>query len=285
MIPPIAMDALDQQMVGGGTPDRAAERMRQLQQFRQRHKGMGMFYRLLDVPYGIEMAADDVARFTRSQAIWWALAFDSALTLFFGLLWLRYDLLSTWTAMDPIATSLSNAALPILAWLKLPPEAAAFAGSVLAILVRTIAALLPSLIQFRMPYDASRHDAMWLALWLSIIFDLGTDSVDIRTDVTAWFGWLITAATNAAPMLWFSLIGLGVLLFVLRGRQWPLWLGLIAMAVACLGWNQAGNVVYWANVALWTVFASFAAQSVFFIYLSKVLMLAAKGRALAAAGV
>lgn len=285
MIPPIAMDAMDRQMVGSGTPDRTAERMRQLREFRRRHKGMGMFYRLLDVPYGIEMATDDVARFTRAQAVWWALAFDAALTLFFGLLWLRYDLLSTWHAMDPIATSLTNAALPILVWLKLPPEVVAFLSSALAILVRTIAALLPSLIQFRMPYDASRHDAMWLALWLSIIFDMGTDSVDIRTDVGAWFGWLITAATNAAPMVWLSLIGLGVLLLFLRGRQWPLWLGLVTVAVACLGWGQAGNVVYWANVALWTVFASFAAQSIFFIYLAKVLMLLAKGRALAAAGV
>jgi hypothetical protein len=279
------MDAMDRQMVGGSTPDRAAERLQQLQEFRRRHKGMGMFYRLLDVPYGIEMAADDVARFTRSQAIWWALAFDAALTLFFGLLWLRYDLLSTWNAMDPIANSLTKAALPILVWLKLPPEVAAFAGSALAILVRTIAALLPSLIQFRMPYDASRHDAMWLALWLSIIFDLGTDSVDIRTDVTAWFGWLIDAAAQADSMVWFSLIGLGVLLLILRNHQWPLWLGLVAVAVACLGWGQAGNVVYWANVALWTVFASFAAQSIAFIYLAKTLMLLAKGRALAAAGV
>jgi len=285
MIPPLAMDAMDRQMVGGSTPDRAAERLQQLQEFRRRHKGMGMFYRLLDVPYGIEMATEDVARFTRSQAIWWALAFDAALTLFFGLLWLRYDLLSTWTAMDPIANSLTHVALPLLGALKLPPDVAAFLGGALAILVRTIAALLPSLIQFRMPYDASRHDAMWLALWLSIIFDLGTDSVDIRTDVTSWFGWLIDAATTANPMVWFSLIGLGVLLFVLRGRQWPLWLGLIAVAVACLGWGQAGNVVYWANVALWTVFASFAAQSITFIYLAKTLMLLAKGRALAAAGV
>ncbi len=50
-----------------------------------------------------------------------------------------------------------------------------------------------------MPYDASRHDAMWLALWLSITFDLGTDSVDMRTDVSSWFGWLITAATKRRP--------------------------------------------------------------------------------------
>ncbi|MEI7645551.1 MAG: hypothetical protein WCJ55_14855 [Chloroflexales bacterium] len=284
MIPPLAMDGLDRRMVGGNGvgEERAAERMRRLHEFRQRHKGMGMLYRLLDVPYGIELATDDVARFTRAQAVWWALAFDACLTLFFGLLWLRYDLLSTWNAMDPIANSLSNAALPILAWLQLPPEVAAFLGAALAILVRVIAALLPSLIQFRMPYDASRHDAMWLALWISVVFDLGTDSVDIRTDISAWFGWLISAAQNADRTVWLSLIGLGVLLFLIRGRQWPLWAGLIAVAVACLGWGQAGNVVYWANVALWTAFASFAAQSIAFIYLAKVLMLLAKGRALAA---
>ena len=266
MIPPLAMDAMDRQMVGGSTPDRAAERMQQLQEFRRRHKGMGMFYRLLDVPYGIEMATEDVARFTTAQAVGWALLFDAALTLFFGLFWLRYDLVSTWTAMDPIATSLTNAALPLLAAIKLPPDAAAFVGGALAILVRTIAALLPSIIQFRMPYDASRHDAIWMALWISIIFDLGTDSVDMRTDVTSWFGWMVDAANNADPMVWISLIGLGVLLFFLRRNQQPLWLGLIAVSVACLGWGQAGNVVYWANVALWTVFASFAAQSIFIVW-------------------
>ena len=268
-------------MVGGGE-DVAAERMRRLKEFRQRHKGMGMFYRLLDVPYGIEMAVDDVARFTRAQAIWWAFTFDGMLTLFFGLIWIRYDLVSTWNAVDPMARGLAATVVPLVGYLHLPPEVADFLGGLISILVRMIAALLPSLIQFRMPYDASRHDAMWLALWMSIIFDMGTDSVDIRTDVHTWFGWLIDAAQAAPPMVWVSLIGLGVLLIIIRNRQWPLWLGLIAVAIACLGWGQAGNVVYWTNVALWTGFASFAAQSIFFIYLAKVIMLFAKGRALSA---
>ena len=70
-----------------------------------------------------------------------------------------------------------------------------------------------------MPYDASRHDAMWLALWISIIFDLGTDSVDVRADVGSWFGWLIDAAQTAAPMIWLSLIGLGLLCNILCGRN------------------------------------------------------------------
>ena len=281
MNPPLAMDSLDRQMVGG-QGDVAAERMRRLHAFRQQHQGMGMFYRLLDVPYGIELATDDVARFTTANAVRWALAFDAALALFFGLLWLRYDLLSTWNAMDPLAQSLTHAALPVLTWLQLPPDVAAFLGGALAVLVRTIGMLLPSLIQFRMPYDASRHDAMWLALWISIIFDLGTDSVDVRADVGTWFGWLMEAAQTAAPMVWLSLIGLGLLLLFFQGRQWPLWTGLIGVSIACLGWGQAGNVMYWGNVALWTVFASFAAQSIFFIYLAKVLMLVAKGRALTA---
>ena len=53
MNPPLAMDALDRQMVGG-QGDVAAERMRRLHAFRQQHQGMSMFYRLLDVPYGID---------------------------------------------------------------------------------------------------------------------------------------------------------------------------------------------------------------------------------------
>ncbi len=182
------------------------------------------------------------------------------------------------------ACSTACSTCPTATWLQLPPDVAAFLGGALAVLVRTIGMLLPSLIQFRMPYDASRHDAMWLALWISIIFDLGTDSVDIRADVGSWFGWLIDAAQTAAPMIWLSLIGLGLLLLFFQGRQWPLWTGLIGVSIACLGWGQAGNVMYWGNVALWTVFASFAAQSIFFIYLAKVVMLATKGRALAAAG-
>lgn len=283
MLPPMAMDAMDRRMAGGAD-EAAEERMRRLREFRARHAGSGFFYRMLDVPYGIEMATDEVARFSRAAAVWWALGFDACLCLFFGLFWLRFDLLSTWNAMDPLATGLANAAMPIVAWMRLPPEVAAFVGGLISVSVRTIAALLPSLVQFRMPYDASRHDAMWMALWISIVFDLGTDSVDIRALVTATFGWLIEAAQNADTMVWVSLIGLAVLLLIFKGRQWPLWVGLIIVSVACIGWDQGGNVVYWANVAFWTVFASFAAQSIFFIYMAKVFMLLRKGITLRAAG-
>lgn len=283
MLPPVAMDAMDRRMAGGHD-EAAEERMRRLREFRARHAGSGFFYRMLDVPYGIEMAADEVARFSRAQAVWWALGFDLCLCLFFGLFWLRFDLLSTWNAMDPLATGLANAAMPLIAAAQLPPQVAAFLGGALSFVVKFIAALLPSLVQFRMPYDASRHDAMWMALWISIVFDLGTDSVDIRDLVTSSFGWLITAAQNADTMVWVSLIGLAVLLLIFRNRQWPLWVGLIVVSVACIGWQQGGNVVYWANVGFWTVFASFAAQSIFFIYAAKVFMLLGKGRALASIG-
>jgi hypothetical protein len=274
MLPP-AM-TMDRGMGAGN--DEARQR---LHEFRQHHKGMGWFYRLLDVPYGIEMATSDVARFSTPAAITAALIFDSLIALIFGLIWWRYDLMSTWTTLDPLATGLTTAANTLLTGLKLPPQVGAVVGWVVATLIRVAVTLGPSIIQFRMPYDASRHDAAWLALWGTAIFDMGTDSVDIRTDVPTFFGWLQGAATNADSAVWVSLIALGLVLVVIRNRQWPLWAGLIAVSVACLGWGQAGNVVFWANVGFWTIFASFAAQSLFFIYAAKVMMLVWKRQALA----
>lgn len=274
MLPP-AMTA-DRGM--GAGEDDAKQR---LHEFRQHHKRMGWFYRLLDVPYGIEMATNDVARFSTPAAITAALVFDGLITLLFGLIWWRYDLMSTWTTLDPLAQGLTTAANTLLAGLRMPAQVGAVVGWVVAFVIRVAVTLGPSIIQFRMPYDASRHDAAWLALWATAIFDMGTDSVDIRADVPRFFGWLIEAAARADNAVWISLIALGLLLLVIRNHQWPLWTGLIAVAVACLGWNQAGNVVYWANVGFWTIFASFAAQSLFFIYAAKTMMLVWKRGALA----
>lgn len=273
MLPPAMIDA---RMAAD------ADAQRRLHAFRQHHRSMGWFYRLLDVPYGIEIAAGDVARITVPAALTAALIFDGLLALLFGLIWWRYDLMSTWTTLDPLALGLSNAANALLAGLGLPQAIGDILGWAISFLVRTVVTLGPSLIQFRMPYDASRHDAAWLALWCTAVFDMATDSVDIRSDVPTFFGWLITAATRADNAVWVSLILLALVLLVVRNRQWPLWLRLIAICVACLGWGQAGNVVFWGNVAFWTLFASFAAQSLFLIYAAKFLMLAWKRRELAA---
>jgi hypothetical protein len=274
MLPPAL---IDQRMAAD------LEAQRRLHTFREHHKRMGWFYRLLDVPYGIEIAAGDVARLTVPAAITAALIFDGLIALLFGLIWWRYDLMSTWTTLDPLARGLSNAANSLLAGLGLPKAIGDILGWAVSFLTRVAVTLGPSLIQFRMPYDASRHDAAWLALWATAVFDMATDSIDVRADVPAFFGWLITAATRADSAVWVSLILLAVLLLVVRNRQWPLWLGLIALAAACLGWGQAGNVVFWANVGFWTMFASFAAQSLFLIYAAKFLMLAWKRRELTAA--
>lgn len=260
-------------------PGMSAQQDPRLLEFRQRHKSMGWFYRLLDVPYGVELAAGDVARFTTTAAITMALVFDGMITFLFGLVWWRYDLMSTWTTLDPLAQGLTNAANTLLAGLNMPPQVGQFVGGLLAFLVRVVVTLGPSLIQFRMPYDASRHDAAWLALWATAVFDMATDSVDIRNDVPIFFGWMIEAATNADNAVWMSLIGLACVLLIIRNGQWPLWVGLIVVSVMCIGWGQAGNVVFWANVGFWTIFASFAAQSLFFIYLAKVGMLAWKLKA------
>lgn len=242
------------------------EQAERLNTFRAKHRAMGMLYRLLDVGYGVEIAVGDVSRLTTRAALAWALAFDAALCLLFFTIWWRYDLMSTWNALNPLAEGLIR---------SIPREGEgwgqfmAVAGFIVDFLIRIVVTLGPSLIQFRMPYLAMQHDAAWLALWVTAVFDMGTDSVDVRNDVPAFFGWLINAANGADAMVWWSLIGLALLLLVVQARRWPLWLGLIVVCVAALFFGQAGNMVFWANVGFWTFFASFAAQSLFMVQLAK----------------
>jgi hypothetical protein len=245
-----------------------------LEHFRAQHRRMGWLYRLLDVGYGVEIAVADVARLSSRAAVVWALAFDAALCALFGLVWWRYDLMSTWHVLDPLGAGLVTA-IPKGDWWTV------FGGGV-DLLVRLIVTLGPSLIQFRMPYLAMRHDAAWLALWATAVFDMATDSVDVRADVPQFFGWLITAASGATPPVWWSLVGLALLLCLVRPGQWPLWISLAGLALYCLAFGQGGAVVYWANVGFWTFFASFAAQSLFLIQLAKCGLLAMKLRAMVA---
>jgi len=242
-----------------------------LEHFRMQHRRMGWLYRLLDVGYGVELAVTDVARLSSRAAVAWSLAFDAALCLLFGLIWWRYDLRSTWTVLDPLGAGLV-AAIPKGDWWEI-------VGGAVDLLVRLIVTLGPSFIQFRMPYLAMQHDAAWLALWATAVFDMATDSVDVRADVPQFFGWLIAAGNQATPQVWWSLIGLALLLCLVRSGQWPLWLGLAGLALYCLLFGQGGQVVFWANVGFWTFFASFAAQSLFLIQLAKCGMLAMKLRA------
>lgn len=245
-----------------------------LDRFRMQHKRMGWLYRLLDVGYGVELAVADVARLTTPAAVGWALAFDTALCALFGLIWWRYDLMSTWTVLNPLGAGLVNA-IPKGDWWVI-------FGFLVDALVRLIVTLGPSFIQFRMPYLAMQHDAAWLALWATAVFDMATDSVDVRADVPRFFGWLITAANSATPQVWWSIIGLCLLLLIVRSRQWPIWLGSIALALVAMTFGQGGAIVFWSNVMFWTFFASFAAQSLFLIQLAKCGLLAVKLRSLAA---
>lgn len=243
-----------------------------IDRFRSQHRRMGWLYRLLDVGYGVELAVNDVARLTSRAAVAWSLVFDAALCILFGLIWWRYDLLSTWTVLDPLGAGLV-AAIPKGDWWVI-------FGGIVDILVRVIVTLGPSFIQFRLPYLAMQHDAAWLALWATAVFDMATDSVDVRLDVPQFFGWLITAASTTTPQVWWSLIGLALLLCLVRGRQWPLWIGLAGLALYCLAFGQGGTVVQWANIGFWTFFASFAAQSLFLIQLAKCGLLLMKLRGL-----
>lgn len=247
-----------------------------LDEFRKRHKSQSWFYQLLDVGWGMELAADDVQRLTRRPAVVASLIVTAMLALIFVGIWLRYDLISTWTVMTPIANGVTGAFVQVFptSWGITP--GVTFLGNLFAALMGILFTLGPTLIQVGMPYMSQRHGAAWLALWLSALFDMATDSVDIRNDVPNFFGWLIDMASTASPTVWVSLIGLGLALLVFRNHQWPLWTGLIVVAIACLGWGQAGNIIYWSQVGFWTFFASFAAQSLAFIFIGKAILLAVK---------
>jgi hypothetical protein len=259
----------------GWSPQQAEAERRQ---FAERHKRMGWFYQLLDVAYGMELAADDVARHRRHPAAVAALIVSAWLAFVFVAIWVRYDLISTWTTLAPLGQRLSDGMVGLFPEANRADPFIVFLSSALSLLLQLGVTLGPTLIQVGMPYMAGRHAAAWLALWGSAVFDMATDSIDIRNDTTVFFGWLIEMATAANSWVWWSLIGLGLLLCLIRNEQWPLWVGLIAVAAACLFWGQAGNVVYWGNVVFWTMFASFAAQSLAFVFVGKTIMLAVKAR-------
>lgn len=262
--PPLAGQAIN----ADPAYERAAyqEQQDRLRIFRAQHKAMGWLYRLLDVGYGVDLAVAEIDRLRSAAALKWALGIDAMLCLLFGLIWWRYDLMSTWTVLNPLATRLYDA---------IPTEGEFWgsfmgtAGFLVEILVRVTVTLGPSFVQFRMPQMAMNHDAAWIALWGTAVFDMATDSTDVREDTPAFFGWLIEAAGQATPAVWLSIIGLLVLLLIFKGDKRMLWWAGIGLCLACWLFGQAGAFAYWGNVAFWTFFASFAAQSLFLVQLAK----------------
>lgn len=242
-----------------------------LSAFRAQHKAMGWLYRLLDVGYGIDLAVAEVDRLRSVAALKWAGAMDFGLFVLFAAIWWRYDLMSTWTVLNPLAATLYEA---------IPREGdfwgrfMGVAGFAVEILIRTVVTLGPSLIQFRLPHMAMNHDAAWVALWATAVFDMGTDSIDVREDTPAFFQWLIDAANRATPEVWISLIGLLLLLVFFKSDKRMLWWAGIGVCAACLFFGQAGNFVYWGNVGFWTFFASFASQSLAIVQGAKCLYIA-----------
>lgn len=274
-----------QQLMPLGADDQARadawygqQAQQRIDEFRKRHKQQGWFYQLLDVAWGMELAADDVARLTRRPAVIASLIVTAGLAVIFAGIWLRYDLISTWSVLAPIANGVTGAFVQVFpaSWGITP--GVTFLGTLFAWFIGVLFTLGPTLIQVGMPYMSQRHGAAWLALWLSALFDMATDSVDVRNDIPNFFGWLITMAGTASPTVWLSLIALACVLLVIRNYQWPLWTALIVLAVACLGWGQASNIVYWFNVGFWTFFASFASQSLAFIFVGKCVLLLARAQ-------
>jgi hypothetical protein len=263
---------------GGAEADRARA-------FREQHKSMGIFYRLLDVPYGVDLSTADVARIKTVPSLVLALILDGGLAILFGAIWFRYDLASTWNTLDPFAQGLQDA-VPNAAAVSIPyldPAANAFLSAALGVflfifdfLIRIVVTFGPSFIQFRMPYMAMNHDAAWFALWSTAVFDMATDSPDIRADVPRFFGWLLTAAEQANSTVWLSIALLCLIMIVFKFRLWKLWLILAGVAIACVMFGQARNIIFWSNIGFWTVFASFASQSLFLIQAVKTGLIAMK---------
>lgn len=234
--------------------------------FRARHKRMGLMYRLLDLDYGVRIAIDDVAGLTSPMSITWALIFDVGVLFIFGLIWWAYDLRSTWTTLDPFASGLVEV-------IPKDNQLWTVAGWIIEQVLRLLVTLFPTIIQIRFPQMAMRHDAAWVALWASAVFDLATDSVDVMADVPVFFGWLITAANNANVNVWWALLALAVILYFTHGDYGLIWIGVGALATTILLFENAGQLTEWALVGFFTAFASFAAQSLFFIHFFKVIAL------------
>lgn len=243
--------------VGGPPPSEA---------FRERHKRMGLMYRLLDMDYGVRIAIDEVAGLSSPMSVRWAMIFDGAVMIILGVIWWAYDLRSTWTTLDPFATGLISV-------IPQDNEVWRVAGWIIEMLLRLIVTLFPTIIQIRFPQLAMRHDAAWFILWGSAIFDLATDSVQVRADVPTFFGWLITGANEADANVWWALLGLSVLLYFVNNERGMLWMVIGGIATTILLFDNAGQMVEWGLVGFLTAFASFAAQSLFFIFMFKMFAL------------
>lgn len=235
-----------------------------------RGRGLGWFYRILDVEYGVEMAVRDAARIRSPQAATFSLIINGLLMLAFAGVWLRYDLWSTITVFAPIKENI----------LTVVPEGWALVRTVAGFLLGLAAAFFTSLIQWSYPRFAQEHDAALWGLAAASLFDIATDYPDVKLDFPTYAaGMLETMAKQDAAMWGWALLACAVAGLFLGSYRGFLW-GLALICGACLIWPV---VMVWTFVIVFvgTIFASFVAQSLMVIHVAKCVALLGARRQLA----
>jgi hypothetical protein len=167
---------------------------------------MGWLYRILDVGRGIELAIEDVGKMKGRGSIAVVLFMDALLCIVIGWAWWHYDLYSTWQWASPLGEgwgqSLPDRFQPYNQWLIFILNAA------------------PTLVQWRFPRLARRHDAyLWFFL-AAALFDMVTDYPQARGDVDTYLAPFFNANLGdlLAPLvLWISyLVATVIASFVLQ---------------------------------------------------------------------
>lgn len=233
----------------------------------------GWFYELLDTEKALGVAVQDARRCTTIEQVLFSLFVNISLAVFFGCLWVRYDLLSTSTVFLPVVEKAAEVIPDTGIWASI--------GFVMRLLLGITTSLLTSLVQAAYPRLATRYRGALWGLGFSVIFDLATDYRDVQADFPRWFQPLITAAGDADPS-WWGIAGLVLLIAGLFPTKWRslAWLA-AAACLACLAADPR-TVWTWVVIFIMTIFCSFVVQGLTVLHVGKCLQLIRQGRRLRA---
>jgi hypothetical protein len=165
---------------------------------------MNWLYRILDIGRGVELAIEDAHKQRGLASIFISLLLSTLLAILFCWAWWTYDLYSTWEWAGPLGAGwgarLPENLQPYNQWLIFVLNAA------------------PTLIQWRFPKLARKHDAY---LWLfaaAAIFDMVTDFPAVKADVDLYLAPLLSTMPLLGPLaVWGAyLIGTVLASFVLQ---------------------------------------------------------------------
>lgn len=246
---------------------RAYERAqkRRLDNLKKLHKAMGWWYRLLDVGYGAEVAELEARSLSTRTGLQIAALFDTLLMIAFFALWCRYDLISTWTFFAPVANGVLNQ-VPREGW-------NVFWATAFQLFLQILFSLLPTMMQFRFAGLATKHDGALFGLCVSALFDLFTDAQDVYRDLPLIIGGILDWSREADWTVWAAIILLLVVLRVIASAHKTFFYFVIGSILVGGVLGQMANVVLWSNTIIWTIFVSFAVQSLFVIQFAKVKVL------------